>query len=509
MRYRWELLTSDLAARIQPVIGARRSKLSFAAAVAAVAVWSGVSEAAGPNGSASAGGVAATLPSGAQGTASATSDRQPQASGQAGGLSDLAGSVASSSVNLSASNIGAQATAEATANASGISLIGGRIQIGSLNMTIGATAGPGASSAGTTSARAEGVSVDGVAVSTTPGSRVEVPGAGTLTFFEQVADGNGAVRANAARFEVTVEGTGLPVGSQIVIGHIEAAAAPGEAAPAPAAPTTTAPAAPPAVRSAPAGPAAAPDPTLKRPIPKPPTRETPDEQARPGGPRTGALPSARVLPAPEPIVIPDLTPLPEIPAPRLPAPAVSVSPNADGYVFPVFGEVTFGNDYGAPRAVTGWHHGNDIFGAQGLPILAVADGVLSKVGVNSLGGNRLWLTDRYGNAYYYAHLSGYAQGVAEGGRVKAGEVIGFLGNTGQAITTPPHLHFEIHPAGADSIDPFAYLSAWKQRSSLPLAIPEASISASTVPVSGSLIVSFRQASDQPVGPGDGNALVVG
>ena len=131
-------------------------------------------------------------------------------------------------------------------------------------------------------------------------------------------------------------------------------------------------------------------------------------------------------------------------------------------MFPVLGDVSFTDDYGAPRAVTGWHHGNDLFADTGTPLLAVTDGTLGRVGVNTLGGNRLWLTDGAGNQFYYAHMSGYAPGAVNGARVRAGEVIGFVGNTGQAITTPPHLHFEIHPGGGDSVNPYPYLIAWQR-----------------------------------------------
>ena len=110
----------------------------------------------------------------------------------------------------------------------------------------------------------------------------------------------------------------------------------------------------------------------------------------------------------------------------------------------------FSSDYGAPRGGTGWHHGNDIFAPIGVPVLAVADGVLSKVGVNTLGGNRLWLTDDLGNSYYYAHLSSW-EGGSRG--VSAGEVIGYVGATG--ATSANHLHFEIHPGGGAAVNPYS------------------------------------------------------
>jgi murein DD-endopeptidase MepM/ murein hydrolase activator NlpD len=179
------------------------------------------------------------------------------------------------------------------------------------------------------------------------------------------------------------------------------------------------------------------------------------------------------------------------------------------YVFPVFGSgATFSSDYGSPRAGTGWHHGNDIFAPIGVPVLAVADGVLSKVGVNTLGGNRLWLTDDLGNAYYYAHLSGYAPGVGDGVRVRGGEIIGFVGNTGQAITTPSHLHFEIHPGDGASVDPYPYLLAWKRGTSVSLGFSAAVVSRGQAPAVGAVLVGEESRIESPADTGDGTAQAV-
>jgi murein DD-endopeptidase MepM/ murein hydrolase activator NlpD len=143
---------------------------------------------------------------------------------------------------------------------------------------------------------------------------------------------------------------------------------------------------------------------------------------------------------------------------------------AGGYVFPVYGPASFSNTYGAFRGdVAGnWHHGDDIFAPLGAPLLACADGTVFSVGWNDVGGNRLWLRDSQGNEFYYAHLSAFSPLAKNGRHVKAGEVVGFVGNTGDAQTTPPHLHFEVHPAallfmGYDgAVDPTAYLEAWKR-----------------------------------------------
>jgi murein DD-endopeptidase MepM/ murein hydrolase activator NlpD len=138
------------------------------------------------------------------------------------------------------------------------------------------------------------------------------------------------------------------------------------------------------------------------------------------------------------------------------------------HIFPVAGGADYGDTYGGFRGdVPGnWHHGDDLFAPLGTPVVALASGTVFSVGWETLGGWRLWLRDRAGNEYYYAHLSGYALSRLRRQQVRAGQVLGFVGNTGDAFTTPPHLHFEIHPRrllrrGYDgAVDPTTYLRAW-------------------------------------------------
>jgi peptidoglycan LD-endopeptidase LytH len=102
------------------------------------------------------------------------------------------------------------------------------------------------------------------------------------------------------------------------------------------------------------------------------------------------------------------------------------------------------------------HEGVDIFAARGTPALAATDGWVTRVTTNRLGGNVVWLWDPVrGQALYYAHLD--RQDVSAGTRVKAGEVIGRIGNTGNARTTPPHLHFGIYRALEGAIDPLPFI----------------------------------------------------
>jgi murein DD-endopeptidase MepM/ murein hydrolase activator NlpD len=145
---------------------------------------------------------------------------------------------------------------------------------------------------------------------------------------------------------------------------------------------------------------------------------------------------------------------------------------AGPYVFPVAGDVSWGDSYGGPRSDVpgGWHHGDDLFAKLGQPVLAVADGHVYKVGWQRLGGWRLWLKDREGNRFYYAHLAGYAPLAKDHAEVKAGDVVGYIGHTGDAYTTPTHLHFEIHPVSLlwlhynGAVDPTGYLNGWKRLS---------------------------------------------
>ncbi len=126
--------------------------------------------------------------------------------------------------------------------------------------------------------------------------------------------------------------------------------------------------------------------------------------------------------------------------------------------FPVQGgtERDIGSVWGAIRdGGRRSHAGIDIFARRGTPVLAAAAGRVAEVGVNELGGNVVWLRDERGNAHYYAHLS--EQLVTEGAVVARGDTVGRVGNTGNARTTPPHLHFGIYRRGEGPLDPFWFI----------------------------------------------------
>jgi peptidoglycan LD-endopeptidase LytH len=136
-----------------------------------------------------------------------------------------------------------------------------------------------------------------------------------------------------------------------------------------------------------------------------------------------------------------------------------------GVVCPVAGGVSFVNDWGFPRSGGRTHKGNDLFGAEGTPLVAVRDAVVTKVdptdtygaGGSDLGGITTWIADDNGDHWYYAHLLALAPGLHVGQRVLAGEVIGYLGKTGNARGTPPHLHIQRHPGNGPPTNPFPSL----------------------------------------------------
>jgi peptidoglycan LD-endopeptidase LytH len=102
------------------------------------------------------------------------------------------------------------------------------------------------------------------------------------------------------------------------------------------------------------------------------------------------------------------------------------------------------------------HEGIDIFAARGTPVVAASDGVVTSVGENRLGGKVVWVWNPSRRVrLYYAHLQD--QMVRTGTLVSAGDTLGTVGNTGNAKTTPPHLHFGISARGEGAIDPDAFI----------------------------------------------------
>src|SRR5215213_1565577 len=98
----------------------------------------------------------------------------------------------------------------------------------------------------------------------------------------------------------------------------------------------------------------------------------------------------------------------------------------------------------APRGTNRRHEGQDIFAPRGTPILSATSGYIYRIGENNLGGQTVSVISKGGRVYYYAHLNSYAKGIEVGDRVSTRTVLGYVGTTGNAQGTPPHLHFGIY-----------------------------------------------------------------
>lgn len=137
--------------------------------------------------------------------------------------------------------------------------------------------------------------------------------------------------------------------------------------------------------------------------------------------------------------------------------------------FPIPGKTSRNIDsfWGDPRdGDARKHEGIDVFAPRGTPVLAVTDGRVSRVGNNRLGGKVVWVFDsKRGYTQYYAHLD--SQAVSAGQRVSQGDTLGFVGNTGNAITTAPHLHFGIYKTRRGAVNPLPFVL--DRRSLKPLA----------------------------------------
>ena len=330
-------------------------------------------------------------------------------------------SIASVITSDSTTNVAVTADAargDATTRAAGVTLLDGLITATSVTSQAAAGAITTAEAQSGLQSTVEGLVVAGQPIVASPNQIVPIAGVGDLVVQEEVnaVRGPQATRAFviALHLRVRQEYRGLPAGTEILVGYADAGAA----------------------------------------VPDPTSLTNVDPLAAPSAPIT---PISSVIgsnsqdpPAGGFTMTPPIT-------------QEQVDQLLDGtYMFPVLGATAndYSNDFGAPRADTGFHQGIDIFGATGAPILAINDGVLSNVGWNTLGGRRFWLTDRYGNQFYFAHLSGFSPLAKDGAQVKRGDVIAFLGNSGDAQGTPPHLHFEMHPAGAWAVPPFQYITSW-------------------------------------------------
>lgn len=134
------------------------------------------------------------------------------------------------------------------------------------------------------------------------------------------------------------------------------------------------------------------------------------------------------------------------------------------YDFPVIGKTWYQDTFGADReGGARKHEGTDLFGVEGTPIVSVSAGTIEKLGWNRLGGERVGIRGEDGNYYYYAHLQSIESSLEIGEKVEKGTLIGTMGHTGDALTTPDHLHFGIELPNGVWINPYPFLTVWQNQ----------------------------------------------
>jgi murein DD-endopeptidase MepM/ murein hydrolase activator NlpD len=116
------------------------------------------------------------------------------------------------------------------------------------------------------------------------------------------------------------------------------------------------------------------------------------------------------------------------------------------------------NSWGAPRSGGRHHEGIDIFARRNTPVVSATDGIVTRVGWNTLGGRIVMVTGPGGYHHYYAHLERFGSKKL-GEAVRRGEVIGYVGDSGNAKGTPTHLHYGIYRFGGGAINPYPLLKA--------------------------------------------------
>ncbi|MCL1498264.1 M23 family metallopeptidase [Xanthomonas nasturtii] len=174
---------------------------------------------------------------------------------------------------------------------------------------------------------------------------------------------------------------------------------------------------------------------------------------------TAAGSASAASPAPVPTAAPAVAaaPAPDaaptgMPVAATPAPAAETTAPGSGLLIPVqgIGASQLQDTYTDARSEGRVHDAIDILAPTGTPVVAVADGTVEKLFNSERGGLTVYQFEPGGNyCYYYAHLERYADGLAETQSIKRGQVIGYVGSTGNANPAAPHLHFEIHRLGPE------------------------------------------------------------
>jgi peptidoglycan LD-endopeptidase LytH len=142
------------------------------------------------------------------------------------------------------------------------------------------------------------------------------------------------------------------------------------------------------------------------------------------------------------------------PAPP-PSPGGGGSVGASGRACILERPYSYVDSWGAARSGGRSHQGTDVMAPHGARVFAFVNGVVSRESSSANGGIQLYLQGDNGVEYFYAHLSGYA--VSTGTRVRAGQLIAYNGQTGNARYTAPHVHFEVHPGGGSPVNPYPHL----------------------------------------------------
>lgn len=197
------------------------------------------------------------------------------------------------------------------------------------------------------------------------------------------------------------------------------------------------------------------------------TAATPVADAAPGAAKAQPA-AATAVPAP---AAPDTARTQPVPAPAASAATVPASAS-DGLLIPVQGVTRdqLQDTFTDARSQGRRHDAIDILAPAGTPVLAVADGSVEKLFDSERGGLTVYQFEPGGRyAYYYAHLQRYADGLAEKQAIRRGQVIGYVGSTGNADPGAPHLHFEIHRLGperqwwkGESLNPYPLLRGEQQ-----------------------------------------------
>ncbi len=343
--------------------------------------------------------------------------------------------------------VGTALVSEADVSLSDVSLLGGIVKADAVELVATASAGRASAAAESAHSFVSGLRVNGQPVTADPG-QIQLPGVGTLTILDTTVDqSRPSPSAVVTGLEIVLDQQvgDLPAGTVVDVGRAAAASDAGVA------------------RQLVEQAARLVGPTpLPAPLPTPAAKTRVRKAASGGSTKSSSAGSGASGASGSPSGAATSGSVADSTMPEPAAPSKAVLARFPGAVFPVKGAVDYSDTFGAYRAdMKGHRHeGNDIFAKMGTPIVAVLAGTI-RYSTYGIGGNNAHLTDARGDYFYYAHMVRFAAGLKSGDHVARGQVIGYVGETGDAAGTSPHCHFEIHPGGGAAIDPFPYLEAWR------------------------------------------------